>query len=546
MSTPAQPTMGVMTDITLGHEFQSVYRPSNHGRTPRWPYAPRVRRCSTSSSPCTTRRPTWPCLRRLHGHLPASCPVRSGSPSPRTPAPTARPRIAARARRRAARHRACCCCREKGRGRALRTVWLRSDAAVLVYMDVDLSTDLAALLPLVAPLITGHSDLAIGTRLAALLPGGPRRQARGHLPRLQPDPARALATRLLRRPVRVQGDPRRRRRPAAAAGRGHRLVLRHRAAGAGRAQRAAHPRGPGRLGRRPRQPGRHRRDRPADLRGIARMLRGLATGRLPVDRAAAQLGRAARRPAPGLAAAPAGPVRRHRRAVHAGLPGAVRRCCAACSAPRRRTCRAAAHRGRQHRGQPAAHLRHPRRRRRGPRTSCEGLVVFGLGAGAHQRLARPCCTLSPTTRTACVELARAGRWPTCSPPCSASSCSAAGCSARSRTPADSDHAVPNDIATMTHLRRRHDPARTAAGRRPRPPGGPATAARSALGAPGPARAARRHRGALPVGPGRLGLGQRLLRRRGAGRHGELEGVALRLARTPATRSPSTSRPPRCG
>jgi hypothetical protein len=32
-------------------------------------------------------------------------------------------------------------------------------------MDVDLSTDLAALLPLVAPLFSGHSDLAIGTRL---------------------------------------------------------------------------------------------------------------------------------------------------------------------------------------------------------------------------------------------------------------------------------------------------------------------------------------------------------------------------------------------
>ena len=55
---------------------------------------------------------------------------------------------------------------EPGRGRALRTAWLGSDAPVLVYMDVDLSTDLAALLPLVAPLISGHSDLAIGTRLA--------------------------------------------------------------------------------------------------------------------------------------------------------------------------------------------------------------------------------------------------------------------------------------------------------------------------------------------------------------------------------------------
>ncbi|MEU2082506.1 glycosyltransferase [Streptomyces albus] len=56
---------------------------------------------------------------------------------------------------------------EKGRGRALRTVWESSDAPVRAYMDVDLSTDLNALLPLVAPLISGHSDLAIGTRLAA-------------------------------------------------------------------------------------------------------------------------------------------------------------------------------------------------------------------------------------------------------------------------------------------------------------------------------------------------------------------------------------------
>ncbi|MGH3687145.1 MAG: glycosyltransferase [Pseudonocardiaceae bacterium] len=54
---------------------------------------------------------------------------------------------------------------EKGRGRALRAVWSTSDASVLAYMDVDLSTDLAALLPLIAPLVSGHSDLAIGTRL---------------------------------------------------------------------------------------------------------------------------------------------------------------------------------------------------------------------------------------------------------------------------------------------------------------------------------------------------------------------------------------------
>jgi glycosyltransferase involved in cell wall biosynthesis len=51
---------------------------------------------------------------------------------------------------------------ERGRGRALTAGWSGSDARVLAYMDVDLSTDLAALLPLVAPLLSGHSDLAIG------------------------------------------------------------------------------------------------------------------------------------------------------------------------------------------------------------------------------------------------------------------------------------------------------------------------------------------------------------------------------------------------
>jgi glycosyltransferase involved in cell wall biosynthesis len=54
----------------------------------------------------------------------------------------------------------------KGRGRALRAAWIGSPAEVVCYMDVDLSTDLRALLPLVAPLVSGHSDLAIGSRLA--------------------------------------------------------------------------------------------------------------------------------------------------------------------------------------------------------------------------------------------------------------------------------------------------------------------------------------------------------------------------------------------
>jgi glycosyltransferase involved in cell wall biosynthesis len=67
---------------------------------------------------------------------------------------------------------------EKGRGRALRSVWSASSADVVAYMDVDLATDLDAILPLVAPLVSGHSDVAIGTRLAsgARVVRGPKRE----------------------------------------------------------------------------------------------------------------------------------------------------------------------------------------------------------------------------------------------------------------------------------------------------------------------------------------------------------------------------------
>jgi glycosyltransferase involved in cell wall biosynthesis len=66
----------------------------------------------------------------------------------------------------------------KGRGLALREAWSASRARVVAYMDVDLSTDLRALLPLVAPLISGHSDVAIGSRLArgARVVRGPKRE----------------------------------------------------------------------------------------------------------------------------------------------------------------------------------------------------------------------------------------------------------------------------------------------------------------------------------------------------------------------------------
>ncbi|MET9254197.1 glycosyltransferase [Streptomyces sp. NPDC003717] len=118
-----------------------------------------------------------PCVRRLHGHLTRTFPypfrvtIADNASTDTTPAVAA----------------GLCAeldsvvytrLEQKGRGRALGTVWAASAAPVLAYMDVDLSTDLNALLPLVAPLISGHSDLAIGTRLSrtSRVVRGPKRE----------------------------------------------------------------------------------------------------------------------------------------------------------------------------------------------------------------------------------------------------------------------------------------------------------------------------------------------------------------------------------
>jgi glycosyltransferase involved in cell wall biosynthesis len=53
----------------------------------------------------------------------------------------------------------------RGRGRALRKAWLESDADILTYMDVDLSTGLSAFPKLVSAIGEGGFDLAIGSRL---------------------------------------------------------------------------------------------------------------------------------------------------------------------------------------------------------------------------------------------------------------------------------------------------------------------------------------------------------------------------------------------
>lgn len=56
---------------------------------------------------------------------------------------------------------------EPGRGRTLTQAWLASDADVLAYMDIDLSTGLESFPTLVEGIVQGRCDIAAGTRLGA-------------------------------------------------------------------------------------------------------------------------------------------------------------------------------------------------------------------------------------------------------------------------------------------------------------------------------------------------------------------------------------------
>lgn len=256
---------------------------------------------------------------------------------------------------------------EKGRGRALRAVWSTSDASVLAYMDVDLSTDLAALAPLVAPLLSGHSDLAIGSRLArgARVVRGPKREfisrcynliLKGTLAAKFSDAQCGFKA--------IRGDVARRLLP-------HvqdtgwffdteLLVL---------AQRS---------GLRIHEVPVDWVDDPdssvniiatatADLKGVARLTRATFTGEVPISRLREQLGRGHRRRGAGGAAEPgasAGAVRRRRRRQHRRVPAAVPVAARRSRLAGRELHRAARHRDRQHRRQPPGHLRRARADRR--------------------------------------------------------------------------------------------------------------------------------------------------------------------------------------
>ncbi len=54
----------------------------------------------------------------------------------------------------------------KGRGRALKRAWLESNADAMCYMDVDLSTDLEMITPLLAGVLEEGRDVAYGSRVS--------------------------------------------------------------------------------------------------------------------------------------------------------------------------------------------------------------------------------------------------------------------------------------------------------------------------------------------------------------------------------------------
>ncbi|MEU8591156.1 glycosyltransferase, partial [Streptomyces sp. NPDC048664] len=82
-----------------------------------------------------------PCVLRLHEHLERTFPYAFRITVADNASTDSTPEVAARLAQRLPRVRHVRL-EQKGRGRALGVVWSASDAPVLAYMDVDLSTDL--------------------------------------------------------------------------------------------------------------------------------------------------------------------------------------------------------------------------------------------------------------------------------------------------------------------------------------------------------------------------------------------------------------------
>ena len=286
----------------------------------------------------------------------------------------------------------------KGRGGALHEAWMSSTATVVAYMDVDLSTDLTALMPLVAPLISGHSDVAIGSRLSASsrVVRGPKREfvsrsynlilrsmlgarfsdAQCGFKAVRADVAQQLLPlvadtgwffdtellviaerarlRIHEVPVDWIDDP------------DSRVDVLHTAI--------------------------------KDLKGCWRVGRALATGALPVRELQASLGRE-----PLVPGVPHGMVGQ---LVRFGIVGVASTLAYAllylvlhpddgCAG--RQPDRTADHRDRQHRSQPGVHVRHPRPGRRRPPSDAR-IARLRVRAGHHQRIAVRAAPLRPDGR----------------------------------------------------------------------------------------------------------------------------------------------------
>ena len=488
-------------------------------------------------------------VRRLHRHLAAQFPFTFRITIADNASTDATPAIAGAAGRRARRGAgAPTGARRAAAGRCTRS-GSASDAQVLAYMDVDLSTDLAALLPLVAPLISGPLRPRDRHPAGPRLPGGPRAQARDHLALLQPDPARrrwrpGSPTRSAASRRSAPTSPTRCCRTCEDTGwffDTELLVLAERS------------------GLRIHEVPVDWVDDPdsrvdivatavADLKGVARLLPGFASGRAPGRRAsrrssAAGINRRLRRDrccaswsASPRSASPAPLAYLLLFLLLRGLAGAqganlvalLVTAVANTAANRRFTFGV---RGRDRRGAPPV----------------PGPAGLRPRPGADQRVARRCCTAVGRRRPASSSSPFSSP-PTCSPPSSASCCCAAGSSTRAAPPDTSTEGhrimtIMEDRATdhiWVATAERSDPPRAAAelGAGPTP--------RTALGAPRPARPAGRHRRAVPVAPGSPPATPtsstpppcRPARR--AGRR------CCSARSTPATRSRSTSRRPRCG
>ena len=207
----------------------------------------------------------------------------------------------------------------------------------------------------------------------------------------------------------------------------------------------------------------------ADLRGIARVGAGAGARRAAGARvararsaaAASGRGRSGRVVPQALRFGAIGVL------SHARLPAAVPAAAAADGRAGGEPHRAAAHRRREHRRQPAAHVRHPRRPRRRARTSCRAASSSALGLALTSGSLRCCTRPSPPRRAP-------SSWPCCvvanpaRPLAALRAASAAGSSsprAQRRPPRSPTTAADPEISLTTTATRRPPGTRPARGRR---------------------------------------------------------------------------------